>query len=152
MFGAQQIRAYKTIMRTPRYLPRRSESDARLFRVIAWGAVIVVAACIVAIVAAKIAAFEYAANPVFLAVIPTALVLLFCWWLIDVAPIISRWLIASIAFLASIGCLVFAWFLPIWEQVQLAALFIYSVAVSREVWRQIRAAKSKGNGPENDLP
>jgi len=149
MFGVQQIRAYKTIMKTPRYLPRHSESDTRLFRVIAWGAVIILAACIAAIVAAKIAGFEYAADPVFVAVIPMAMVLLFCWWLIDVAPIISRWLVASIAFLASIGCLVFAWILPFWEQVQLAALFIYSVAVSREAWRQIRAAKSKENGPED---
>ena len=149
MFGAQQIRAYKTVMKTPRYLPRHSESDARLFCVIAWGAVIILAVCIAAIVIAKIAEFDYAAYPVFLAVIPIALVLLFCWWLIDVAPIVSRWLVASVAFLVSIGCLVSVWILPFWEQAQLAALFIYLVAVSREAWRQIRATKGEENEPEN---
>lgn len=142
MFGAQQIRAYKTIMKTPQHLPRHSKADARLFHVIAWGAVIIFAACLAVMVAARIAEFELEANPVFLAVIPVALALLFCWWLIDVAPILSRWLVATVAFLVSIGCLAFAWAPQLWDQVQLAALFIYAVVVAREAWRQIRAAKS----------
>jgi len=149
MFGGQQIRAYKTIMKTPHSMPRHSESDVRLFRVIAWGAFVILAAFIVAIVAANIASFEYSSDPVFAAVIPIALVLLFCWWLIDVAPVVSRWLIASAAFIASIGCLAFAWIVPFWEQVQLAALIIYLAVVSREAWRQIRAGAGKENEPES---
>lgn len=139
MLGGQQIRAYKTIMKKPRDLPRHSEDDVRLYRLIAWGAVIILAAFIAAIVAAKIASFEFTSEPVFVFVIPIALGLLFLWWWIDVAPVVSRWLVACMAFLASIGCLAFAWILPVWEQVQLAALIIYLVAVSREAWRQIRA-------------
>ncbi|MEM7502338.1 MAG: hypothetical protein AAF417_09855, partial [Pseudomonadota bacterium] len=79
--------------------------------------------------------------PFFLIVIPMSLVLLFCWWLIDVAPKLSRWLIATLSFLFSFGCLVIVWILPAWEQLQLAALFVYSIAVSREAWRQLRVAK-----------
>lgn len=145
MLGGQQIRAYKTIMKRPRYMPRHTESDVRLFRVIAWGAVILLAAFVAAIVAAKISSFEYTSEPVFAFVIPIALILLFCWWLIDVAPVISRWLVALVAFVASIGCLAFAWIQPVWEQVQLAALVIYLVAVSRVAWRQIRAGVGKEN-------
>ena len=148
MFGAQQNRAYKTIMKTPRYLPRHTKSDVRLFRVIAWGAVIILATFTAAVVAAKIASFEYSSDPVFIAVIPIALALLFCWWLIDVAPIISRWLVTSVAFIASIGCLAFAWIAPFWEQVQLATLIVYLAIVSREAWRQIRAGA--GNEDESE--
>jgi len=149
MFGGQQIRAYKTIMKTPHSMPRHTESDVRLFRVITWGAVIIIAAFIAAVVAAKIASFEYSSDPVFVAVIPIALVLLFCWWLIDVVPVISRWLVASVAFSASIGCLAFAWIVPSWEQVQLATLIIYLAMVSREAWRQIRAGAGNEDEFEN---
>lgn len=150
MFGAQQIRAYKTIMKTPRHLTRRSESDVRLYRLIAWGAAIILAAFVVAIIAAKIASFEYSSEPVFTAVIPITLALLFCWWWIDVAPVISRWLVAVVAFMVSIGCLAFAWIAPFWEQVQLIALLIYLVVVSREAWQQIRSGVGKEYEPEND--
>lgn len=149
MLGGQQIPVYKTIMRKPRYLPRRSKLDVRLYRVISWGAVIILAAFISAIVAARIASFEYSSEPVFVAVIPIALGLLFCWWWIDIAPVIGRWMVGCAAFIASIGCLAFAWILPIWEQVQLAALFLYLVVVSREAWRQIRAGLGKEDEPEN---
>lgn len=149
MLGGQQIPAYKTIMKKPRYLPRHSKQDVRLYRVIAWGAVIILAGFIAAIVAAKIASFEYDSEPVFVFVIPITLSLLFCWWWIDVAPTVSRWMIACVAFIASIGCLVFAWILPIWEQVQLAALVIYLISVSREAWGQIRAGAGKEDEPEN---
>ena len=148
MLGGQQIRAYKTIMKTPRHVPRHSEYDVRLYRVIAWGAVVVLAAFIAAIVAAKIASFEYTSEPVFVFVIPIALGLLFFWWLIDVAPVLSRWLVACVAFIASIMCLAFAWIQPLWEQVQLAALIIYLVVVSREAWRQLRAGVGKEDEPE----
>jgi len=149
MLGGQQIRAYKTIMKKPRYLPRHSGDDVRLYRVIAWGAVVILAAFIAAIVAAKIASFGFTSVPVFVVVIPIALGLLFCWWWIDVAPVVSRWLVACAAFITSIGCLAFAWNLPTLEQVQLAALIIYLVAVSREAWRQIRAGAGKEVEPEN---
>ena len=149
MLGGQQIPAYKTIMKQPRYLPRHSEHDVRLYRVIARGAVIILAAFLAAMVAAKIVNFEYESFPVFVFVIPIALALLFCWWLIDVAPVISRWLIAIVAFIASIGCLACAWILPFWEQVQLAALLVYLVVVSREAWRQLRAGTGKEDEPEN---
>ena len=149
MLGGQQIPAYKTIMKKPRYLPRHSEHDVRLYRVIAWGAVIILASFIAAIVAAKIASLECESEPVFVFVIPIALGLLFCWWWIDVAPVISRWLVAVVAFIASIGCLAFAWIMPFWEQVQTAALIIYLVVVSREAWRQIRAGVGKEDEPEN---
>jgi len=148
MFGAQQIRAYKTIMKTPRHVTRRSKSDVRLYRFIAWGAVIILTAFIVAIVAAKIASFEYSSEPVFAGVIPIALVLLFCWWWIDIAPVIGRWLVAVVAFIVSIGCLAFAWVEPLWEQVQLASLLIYLVVVSREAWRQIQSGAGKEDEPE----
>jgi hypothetical protein len=115
MFGGQQIRAYKTIIKTPHFMPRHTESNVRPFRVKAWGPVIILAAFIAAVVAAKIVSFEYSSDPVFVAVIPIALVLLFCWWLIDVAPVGSRWLVASAAIIASIGCLVFAWIVPFLE-------------------------------------
>lgn len=138
MLGGQQIPAYKMIMKKPRYLPRHSGHDVRLYRVISWGAVIILAASIAAMVVAKIKSFEYTSEPVFVAVIPIALRLLFCWWWIDVAPVISRWMVACVAFIASIGCLAFAWIAPIWEQVQLAALIIYLAVVSREAWQQIQ--------------
>ncbi len=143
MLGGQQIPAYKTIVNKPRYLPRRSDHDVRLYRVIAWGAFIILASFFAAIVAAKIASFEYESEPVFVFVIPIALGLLFCWWWIDVAPVISRWLVVVVAFIASISCLPFAWIMPFSEQVQLAALLIYLVVVSREAWRQIRAGAGK---------
>ena len=149
MLGGQQIRAYKTIMKKPRYMPRHSDDDVRLYRVIAWGAVIFLAAFIAAIFTAKIAGFEYTTEPVFVFVIPIALSLLFCWWWIDVAPVVSRWLGACMAFVASISCLAFAWIVPLWEQVQLAALIIYSVAVLREAWRQIRAGVGNKREPES---
>jgi hypothetical protein len=149
MLGGQQIRAYKAIMKAPSYFPRHTESDVRLFRVIAWGAVIIFAAFIAAIVAAKIASFDYTSEPVFVFVIPIALGLLFCWWFIDVAPVISRWLVASVTFVASIACLVFAWIQPIWEQVQLVALIVYLAVVSREACRQIRAGAGKETKAEN---
>jgi hypothetical protein len=150
MLGGQQIRAYKTIMKKPGYKLRHSEDEVRLYRVIAWGAVIILATFIVAIIAAKIASFEFASEPVFVFVIPITLGLLFCWWWIDVAPVISRWLVAVVAFIASVGCLAFAWVMPFWEQTQLASLLIYLVLVSREAWRQIRAGVSKEEEPEKD--
>ena len=149
MLGGQQIPAYKTIMKKPRYMPRHSEHDVRLYRVIAWGAVIILAMFIAAIVAAQIANVEYESEPVFVFVIPIALGLLFCWWWIDVAPVISRWMVACAALITSIACLAFAWIQPLLEQVQLAALIIYLVLVSREAWRQIRAGVGKENEPEN---
>ena len=149
MLGGQQIRAYKTIMKTPRYLPRHSEYDVRLYRIIAWGAVIILAAFITAIVAAKIASFEYTSEPVFVFVIPIALALLFCWWWIDVAPAASRWLVACVAFMASVVCLAFAWIQPFWEQVQLATLIIYLALVSGEAWWQIRTGAGNENEPED---
>ena len=149
MLGGQQIRAYKAIMKTPRHLTRHSESDIRLYRVIAWGAVIILAVFIVAIVAAKIASFELSSKPVFVAVIPIALALLFCWWWIDVAPVVSRWLVAVVAFIVSTGCLAFAWIAPFWDQVQLAALLFYLMVVSREAWRQIRSGAGKEDEPVN---
>jgi hypothetical protein len=143
MLGGQQFHAYKTIMKSPGNMPRHSEADVRLFRVIAWGAVIILAVFTAAVVAAKIASFEHSSEPFFVMVIAITLPLLFCWWLIDVAPVASRWLVASVAFIASIGCLAFAWNLPLGEQVQLAALIIYAGAVLREAWRQIRAGVGK---------
>ncbi len=143
MFGAQQIPAYKTIMKTPRPLPPHSKSNIRLLRVISFGAVIIGAAFLVAFIVASINKFEVAGNPFVLAVIPLVLLLLFCWWFIDVAPIGSRWLVASVAFLASAGCLASAWFFRFWvDQMQLAVMFIYSVVVAREAWRQIQALKA----------
>ena len=123
------------------------EGDVRLFRVIAWGAVIILAAFIAAIGSAKIAILEYTSEPVFVFVIPIALGLLFCWW-IDVVPVVSRWLVACVAFVASIVCPAFAWIQPIWEQVQGAALVIYLVFVSREAWRQIRVGVGKEDEAE----
>ena len=85
MFGGQQIGAYKTMMTPPHSMPRHTESDVRLFRVIAWGAVMILAAFIAAVVAEKIASFKYSSDPVFVAAIPIALVLL--WWeLGEMAP------------------------------------------------------------------
>ena len=152
MLGGQQIPAYKTIMKTPQHLPRHSKSDVRLFRIIVWGAFIAAAACIAAMVAVTVAELEPRPQDgsalLSLATIPVALSLLLCWWLADVAPTASRWLIASIAFLVSIGCLVLAWLLPGWEKVQPAFLFIYAVVVAREAWRQIQAAKLIADKPE----
>ena len=146
MLGGQQIPAYKTIMKTPRHLPRHTKSAVSLFRVIAWGAVAVLIAMTSAIVAAKIASYGFSIDPVFLVVIPIVLALLFCWWWIDVAPIISRWLIVFVAFVAGAFCLLLAWNLPFWAQVQIAAVIIYLVAVSKLAWQQIRAS----TGEEND--
>ncbi len=148
MLGGQQFRAYKTIMKTSRYLPRHSESDVRLFRVIAWGAIIILAAITVAAVAAKMASFEFSSEPVFIAVIPIALALLFCWWLIDVAPMVGRWLAVSVAAIASIGCLVAIWNVLLWEQVQLAMLVVYSTAVIRTAWLQLRSGSNGENNSE----
>lgn len=139
MLGGQQIRAYKTIMKSSRYLPRHTESAARLYRVIAGGAVIVVVVAICAIVAAKIASYGFSTDPVFLIVIPIALVLLFCWWWIDVAPTVSRWLVVLAGFAAGILCLFWAMGLQIWEQAQVAAVIVYLVAVSGTALRQISA-------------
>ncbi len=148
MLGGQQFRAYKTIMKTSRYLPRRSESDVRLFRVIAWGAVIILAVITAASIAAKIASFELLSEPVFLAVIPIALSLLFCWWLTDVAPKLGRWLAVAVSAVACIGCLVALWNVSFWEQVQLAMLVVYSATVLRTAWRQLREGLDGTDGSE----
>ena len=143
MFGAQQIPAYKTIMKTPRRLPPHSKSNIRLLRVISWGAAIIGAAFVAVFVVANINDVDIEGNALVLAVIPLVLLLLFCWWFIDVAPIASRWLVAPVAILASLGCLVSAWFFRFWvDQLQLAVMFIYSVVVAREAWRQIQALKA----------
>ena len=152
MLGGQQIPAYKTIMKTPRHLPRHSESAVHLFRVIAWGAVVILAAATFAIVAAKIASYGFSIDPVFLVVIPIVLPLLFGWWWIDVAPTISRWLVIFVAFVATIICFLLAWNLRFWEQVQIAAVIIYLVAVSKVAWQQIRAGEIRAGADQEDDP
>lgn len=89
MFGGQQIRAYKTIMKTSRLLPRRTQSDVLLFRVIVWGAVIVLTLAITAMIAAKIANLDLSSEGLMVMIVPTALTLLFCWWWTDTAPLAS---------------------------------------------------------------
>jgi hypothetical protein len=143
MLGGSQFRAYRTIMKTPRHLPRQSQADAALFRVIALGAVLVIGLVLVAMVAMEIADIDYAGDGVVVAVIPAALTFLFFWWLVDTWPIFSRQVIATLAFLTGAACVVLTFLLPFWDQLQSALLALYATAVSRVAWRQIRAIKAE---------
>ena len=153
MFGAQQIRAYKTIMKTPRHLPRHPEPAVRLIRIITWGAVVLLGAFVAAVTAAGIASFDYTSEPVALGVVPIGLTLLFSWWFIDAAPVVSRWLVMIVALTSLIGCVAFALVASFWEQLQFLALIIYLALVSREAQRQLRTIPKHDRGPyDQDLP
>lgn len=142
MFGAQQIKAYKSIMKGTQYLPRRRESGARLFRCIFGGALIVVGAVSAGVVAGKIAGVDFAAEPVFLLAVPGMLVL---WWLLDEAPVIGRWLFLMTSYLAAFVCALAGALSMrmesgslLWLVLQFAALTLYFFAVSRATLRQLR--------------
>ena len=142
MFGASQIRAYKTIMKTPRHLPRHTAAGVHLFRVIAWGAVALLAILVVSVLALEIAGLPVTFDPVLVWVIPAAMALLFCWWLADVAPTASRRLSMSVCFIASFVCLIFALATPPLEQVQYGLLLVYLAIVTRTAWRQLWESES----------
>jgi len=151
MFGGQQFQAYKTIMKTPRYLPRHTEADVRLFRTIVWGAVIVVCVYLTVLIAVDSAApKQEAIAGVFAVVIPIVLTLLFFWWLIDVAPILSRWLVAITACTTAIGCVVMASLEPSFSGYAFVSVLIfYLAAVMREAGRQIRSGAGRRDSPEH---
>jgi hypothetical protein len=149
MFGGQQIRAYKHLTKTSRFMPRHTQADIALFRVIVWGAVAVLAVAVAALLAAQMASFTFSSDPVFLRVIPAALALIFCWYWTDVAPVASRRLVVTVAFAASIYCLVSASLKSNWELAQFAMLIVYFAAAIWTAWKQLRMRLGENDETEN---
>jgi len=86
---------------------------------------------------------------IFLLVIPIVLALLFCWWLVDVAPILSRWLVAITACSTAIACLVLASLEPSFSgYALLSVLILYLAAIMREAARQIRSGAGRRDSSE----
>lgn len=151
MLGGQQFHAYKTIMSKSRYLPRHSALDVRLYRVIVWGAVIIVTMFTAAVVATNIARINLDEVPFYLLAIPVMLALLFAWWWIDTAPLVARWTIAlcsTSAVLGVTGLVIWAYLHDLLSPEtdpyfvgfsQVAAIALYLCAVAVEAWRQIVA-------------
>lgn len=149
MMGMDYLRLNRILgKRRPIAIP--SALDVRLFRVIAWGAVVYLVSMWVGYILYDRYVAEIAHDLVFPIVIPIAVVLLVCWWTCDIAPGFARWSTLTLAFLTSALAIVLVFDVDFLNRVELGVLAGYLFIVGGEASRQLRIVRQRGAVTAND--